>query len=170
MLNGHQVETKRSTNMASKTTIAVTGEDYITAKQLVVDYANYLNTDLSFQHFDKELERFNTMYGLPSGCIILAEYADKIVGTVGLRFLSDGVAEMKRMFVYPQYHGLGIGSALMLRFIDQAKALGYRSIKLDTIPELDKAIKLYEKHGFTPIKAYCYNPHPEARFYERKLY
>jgi ribosomal protein S18 acetylase RimI-like enzyme len=145
--------------------IAETDEDYDFAKGITLEYAKYLNVDLSFQSFDKELESFNEMYGFPKGCVVLVEYTGKIVGAVGLRFLSSGISEMKRMFVFPKFQGLGLGNALMTKLIEQAKVLGYGSIKLDTIPELDKAIGLYEKYNFLIIEPYCYNPHPETLFY-----
>jgi putative acetyltransferase len=146
--------------MDSRIFLAETDEHYSLAKEMVLEYAKYLNVDLSFQNFDKELADFNNMYAFPKGCVILVECAGKIAGSVGLRFLSSGITEMKRMYVLPKFQGLGLGNALIL---------GYASIKLDTIPELDKAIELYKKHNFSLIESYCYNPHTEAQFYELKI-
>lgn len=148
---------------------AFTEKDFAKAKNIVLQYAEFLNADLSFQNFEAELSGFNIMYGPPKGSMILAEIGGAAIGAVGLRFLSEGVAEMKRMFVVPKYQGLGVGSALMVAFLEKAKVLGYRSVKLDTIPELDQAIKLYKKFGFKNIDPYCYNPHPEAQFFELLL-
>jgi len=135
----------------------------------VLAYAEYSGADLSFQNFQKELETFKETYGLPHGSMVVVEVAGKMVGVVGLRYLSDGIAEMKRMFVLPAFQGLGLGQAMLLAVIDQAKALGYQSIRLDTIPELDKAINLYRKFHFQPIAPYRFNPHPDAQFYELSL-
>ena len=144
--------------------------DFDKAKTIILAYADFLNTDLSFQDFDNEMKTLSAMYGASSrGCMLLAELPDTIVGAVGLRFFSQGVAEMKRMFVLPEFQGQGIGSALMLAFINKARELGYQSIRLDTIPELGKAIELYKKHRFTLTDPYRYNPHPKAQFYELKV-
>lgn len=149
---------------------AESDSDFAKAKTIILAYADFLNTDLSFQGFDNEMKTLAVMYGSSSkGCMLLAELSGNIVGTVGLRFLSEGIAEMKRMFVLPEYQGQGIGNTLMLSFIDKARELAYKSIKLDTIPELDRAIELYKKHQFTLTEPYCYNPHPKVQFYELRL-
>ena len=145
-------------------------DDFCKAKAIILAYADFLNADLSFQNFDSEMKSLDRMYGpTHNGCMLLAELSGDIVGTVGLRFLSEGVAEMKRMFVLPDFQGQGIGNTLMLSFIEKARELGYTSIKLDTIPELDKAIELYKKHRFTLTDPYCYNPHSQVQFYELKV-
>ena len=149
--------------------IAESESDFRNAKEMVLAYAEFLNADLSFQNFEGELKSFNIMYSSPKGSMLLAENSGNVVGAVGLRYLSEGVAEMKRMFVLPKFQGHGIGDALMSAFIKQACKLGYSSIKLDTIPELDKAIRLYKKHNFVQIKAYRYNPHPGVQYYELKI-
>lgn len=152
--------------MKHRVYIANTNEDFNKAKEIVLAYAKFLNADLSFQNFDDEMKAFDQMYDKPHGSMLLAEVSGEIVGAVGLRFFSKNVAEMKRMFVLPKCQGFGIGNTLMSAFIDQAKSLGYLSIKLDTIAELDKAIHLYKKYQFVSIDPYRYNPHPEAQFYE----
>ena len=63
-----------------------------------------------------------------------------------------------------QNQGLGFGDALMSRFIEVARQLGYLSITLDTVPELNKAVCLYKKYSFVPVAPYRYKPHPEACF------
>ena len=61
---------------------------------------------------------------------------------------------MKRMFVYPHYHGQGVGRALGEAIVKEAKALGYRTMRLDTSVRQDEAIGLYHRLGFTPIEPY----------------
>ena len=64
------------------------------------------------------------------------------VGAVGLREFEPGVAEMKRMYVLPDYHGMGIGKALTEALLCQAKEMGDGSVRLDSVREDNKALRL----------------------------
>ena len=125
--------------------------------------------DLAYQGVDSELDSLEEMYGAPKGCFLLAFAENKLAGGVGLRKLENGICEMKRLFVYPKFQRSGIGEMLCKRIIGEAKLLGYRSMKLDTVAKLKSAIKLYEKLGFKETEAYCENPDETARFFEFKL-
>lgn len=152
--------------MKYRISIAKTVDQYQSAKKLVVSYSDYLGVDLSFQNFDHEMASLSEMYGGLEGSMILLEVEGDPVGAVGLRYYSDGVAEMKRMFILPEFQGHGLGDALISEFIDQAKRMKYRCIRLDTIPRLDKALSLYKKYGFKFIDPYRLNPDSEAVFME----
>ncbi len=146
--------------MNHRIVIAETQEQFRTAQAIVAAYSEYLGIDLSFQNFAGEMAEFSKMYGLPSGSMIMLEVDGSIVGSVGLRRFSEGVAEMKRMFILPQYQGNGFGNSLIGSFVERARELGYKSIKLDTIPRLDKAFNLYRKFGFQLVEPYRFNPDP----------
>lgn len=148
---------------------ATTPAQYAAGKAIFTAYAGFLGMDLEFQGFAKEMATLDVMYGPPTGCLLLAKLGDEYIGAVGLREHEPDVAEMKRMFVLTRQQGTGAGKALMDAFIDKAKELGYRSIKLDSIKSLDKALMLYRKYGFREIGPYRYNPHPEAVFMELEL-
>jgi len=156
----------RGTNMNFRIFIAKSAEHFEDTKQIITAYSEFLGIDLSFQDFSRELEKLNVIYSLPTGSMILAEVSGEIIGGVGLRHLCDDVAEMKRLFVQPKFQGNGLGRLLIVEFLTQAKKLGYKWVRLDTIPELDSALSLYKKHGFKPIEAYRFNPHPNAVFME----
>jgi GNAT superfamily N-acetyltransferase len=143
--------------------------DYAAARDLIAAYQRWLGVDLEFQGFSKELESLSVMYGPPDGAMLLAEEEGVWVGCVGLRRLGGGDAEMKRMFVLPAYQGKGIGSKLTEEFITIARRLGYRAIRLDTVPRLDRAMRIYEGAGFTRIPLYRHNPDPDAVFMELRL-
>lgn len=143
--------------------------DFERARQITIDYLQWLNMDLAYQGVDSELDSLEEMYGAPKGCFLLAYVENDFVGGVGLRKLEKGVCEMKRLFVYPKFQKCGIGAMLCKRIIGEAKLLGYRSMKLDTVAKLKSAIKLYEKLGFKETEAYCENPDETARFFEFKL-
>jgi GNAT superfamily N-acetyltransferase len=70
---------------------------------------------------------------------------------------SEGIAEMKRLYVQPRKRGMGIGKLLVEKVINQAKMIGYLQIRLDTIPGMDNAQALYRMIGFKEIPPYRYN-------------
>lgn len=147
-----------------------TDSEYENAKKVTVDYIAWLNMDLSFQNIERELHIFRLMYGEPSGCYLLArDDFGTIAGGVGLRKLSDTICEMKRLYVYPQFTGQGIGRALCTELFAQARLKGYAFMRLDTIARLTAANKLYETLGFYDIPPYRENPDPTVRFMEIAL-
>jgi ribosomal protein S18 acetylase RimI-like enzyme len=153
-----------------KILLCQTDSEYENAKKVTTDYIAWLKMDLSFQNIDHELHTFCLMYGEPSGCYLLALYgSDMIAGGVGLRKLSDTICEMKRLYVYPQFAGQGIGTALCMKLFVQARLRRYRFMRLDTIARLTAANSLYEKLGFYDIPPYRENPDPTARFMEIAL-
>jgi GNAT superfamily N-acetyltransferase len=88
---------------------------------------------------------------MPDGSLLLAFYNDQPAGCVALKKLDDSFCEMKRMFVYPEFHGKGIGYALAKAIIDEAKKIGYSNMKLDTSIRQIEAQKLYQGFGFKNI-------------------
>ena len=129
------------------------------ARTLVVEYAESLDFSLCFQGFDAEMARFPADYASPAGALLLAWRDGRAVGVVGVRRISDGVSEMKRLYLRPEGRGLGLGRALVARSLAAARALGYRSMRLDTIEgKQDAAIALYRAYGFRAIAPYRENP------------
>lgn len=136
-------------------------EEHITAvKQLFIEYAKSLDFDLCFQGFDQELAGLPGKYSQPSGCIILALLEGTTAGCVALRPLPDhdSVCEMKRLYVRPNCQGKSIGRQLVKAIIEEARKLGYKSMRLDTVPSMQTAITLYKSFGFVEIEPYRENP------------
>jgi putative acetyltransferase len=150
----------------SKIIRANSPELYEIGRRLFLEYQTYLGIDLCFQGFSKELETLSVMYGPPSGALLLAIDKGEYVGCIGLRDLGEGVGEMKRMYVRPSYQGKGIGRDLLDAFLHVATEYHYRKIRLDTVPRLARALKLYRNAGFVEITPYRHNPDPEAIFME----
>ena len=104
--------------------------------------------------FEEELASLPGKYGPPRGQLLLATLDDAPAGCVALREIDSGSCEMKRMFVYRQYHGKGVGRALAEAIIKEARALGYRAMRLDTSVRQDEANGLYRRLGFQTIEPY----------------
>lgn len=148
----------------------VIGQDMIEeVKQILLEYAQSLDIDLSFQDFEIELKTLPGKYGPPDGILILALVNAKAAGCVALRKISENICEMKRLFVRDEYKGLGIGKRLTTMIIEEASKLNYHYIRLDTLSTMEKAQDLYKTLGFYDIEPYVYNPTCGARFMELKL-
>lgn len=140
------------------------------ARRLFLEYSEWLGLNLCFQNFEKELAELPGAYALPSGRLLLVLHEDKIAGCVALRNLGDGTCEMKRLYVKPQFRGKGIGRALAVKIIEEARAAGYARMRLDTLPaQMSEAIKVYRSLGFREIDAYYHNPVEGAMFMELTL-
>jgi putative acetyltransferase len=138
-------------------------------KDLFQEYAESLNFDLDFQDFREELETLPGKYSAPLGSILVVRENGEIVGCVAVRPLSPDICEMKRLYVKPAHRRKNIGRELALAIIDEAKRLGYKVIRLDTVEAMTEASALYRALGFQQIDAYCYNPIPGAMYFELKL-
>lgn len=150
--------------------ISATSNEYVArVKELIQEYALSLGLDLSFQDFKQEMATFPSQYSPPGGCLLVAEYNNKIVGCVGLRDQRNGICEMKRMYVQPDYRGKGLGKALAEAVINEARSMGYTHMRLDTIHSMESAISLYISLGFRDIAPYRFNPIEGARYLELKL-
>jgi GNAT superfamily N-acetyltransferase len=147
-----------------------TAADLPVIRQLFQEYADALGFDLSFQNFAEELAELPGLYAPPGGCLLLATVADQPAGCVALRPLLGDVCEMKRLYVRPEFRGSGLGHLLASRISDEARALSYHRMRLDTIPaRMAGAVALYQGLGFEAIPAYCDNPIPGALFMELRL-
>jgi ribosomal protein S18 acetylase RimI-like enzyme len=134
-------------------------------RTLFLEYATSLGVDLSFQNFDEELASLPGDYDP----ILIARWNGALAGCVAMHPYGDGICEMKRLYVRPEFRQHHIGRALALRIIDEARARGYRAMRLDTLPSMQGAMRLYESLGFVDIEPYRYNPIERTRFLELTL-
>ena len=129
-------------------------------RQYFRNYAAWLGVDLCFQNFDQEMASLPGAYSAPQGRLFFAEIDGRPAGCVGVRPLpeTDGVCEMKRLYVSPESRGHGVGAALAVAAIKAAKEIGYRKLMIDTLPNMRMAVKLYRELGFTEAPSYYQTP------------
>ena len=149
---------------------AQTAEQIEEARRLFREYADWLQIDLCFQDFEKELAELPSDYLPPSARLLLAYHNSELAGCIALRRYDPRTCEMKRLFLREQFRGQGFGRQLIARIIREAKQIGYAAMRLDTLPpKMNDAIGLYRSYGFKEIAPYYQNPVPGAVFMELDL-
>jgi ribosomal protein S18 acetylase RimI-like enzyme len=145
--------------------------DLETTIGLFRSYAASLDVDLAYQDFEGEMAAMPGRYVPPTGELLLARDAnDRAVGCVGLRPLNlPGCCEMKRLYVTPEGRGGGLGKALVDALVLMAERIGYREMRLDTLPSMAGAQALYRKLGFDVIEPYYDSPVRGTLFMRRYL-
>ena len=79
---------------------------------------------LILQHYERELERPESKYGMPEGRLYLAYWDGQLAGCIGLRKLDEERGELKRLYVRPDFRGHRIGEQLIRRILDDAHEIG----------------------------------------------
>jgi putative acetyltransferase len=140
------------------------------ARELFLEYANSLGFSLCFQSFDQELASLPGDYAPPEGRLILATSNGDLAGCVALHKIDRDICEMKRLYVRPHFRGKGLGRELAKRVIAEARQIGYKYLRLDTVePVMKTAVAMYRQLGFREIPPYRQNPIDGALYMELQL-
>ena len=148
-----------------------TADDLAATIDLFRIYAASLGIDLSYQNFEAEMAEMPGKYAPPSGELLLARNAGGLaVGCAAMRAIEpQGCCEMKRLYVAPEGRGQGIGEKLVDELLKAAVRIGYREMRLDTLPNMAAALALYRKFGFETTEPYYETPIAGTIFLRRSL-
>ena len=151
------------------TILPATADQTSLARALFREYADSLGIDLCFQNFEQELAALPGDYSPPTGALLLAWIDGNAMGCAALRRLDQECCEMKRLYVRPEARGTRLGRLLTESILEAGRVLGYRRMRLDTLPSMATAIALYHSLGFREIAPYRNNPVPGAVYLEKEL-
>jgi GNAT superfamily N-acetyltransferase len=135
--------------------MAVQIYDYDIKKPLHKERFGTLNSEWLTKYFrieDQDAEAFADPKGYildEGGVILMAETKDGIIGTGSLMAMEANVYEIAKMAVTDKCQAQGIGEKLMLALITRAKAMGATKLFIISNTKLERAIRLYRRHGFT---------------------
>ena len=145
-------------------------------RELFREYQDFLGAGhICTQEFDAEIASLPGDYARPGGALLLAVDSDGTpAGCVALRAITtiNGIptSELKRLWVRPDFRGHGVAQTLLTNTLDAARALGHKTIHLDTVPaHMQPAVKLYQRNGFVECPRYNKNLADYARFFSRAL-
>jgi GNAT superfamily N-acetyltransferase len=149
--------------------LATSLEGVAIVRRLLREYQNAIGANIGFRGFESELARIHGKYAPPAGRLYPAFDDGQAVGCTGRRKLAEDICEWKRLYVRPDYRGRGIARKLVVRAINDARKIGYRSMRLDTLRSMLPARKLYRSLGFKAVRPYTHDPVPGALFFELAL-
>jgi len=127
---------------------ASSSHDLEVIKTLFLEYQQELGADLCFQGFEQELNALPGEYTHPNGRLLLIKEKTEVVGCIAFKPVGNNCCEIKRLYVRPQFRGQNFGRVLVTKLIDEARQVGYATMRLDTLSSLVAAISLYQELGF----------------------
>lgn len=155
-------------NLPVELSVPQTAVELSAAADIFREYGDSLGIDLSFQGFEDELATLPGLYAAPRGTLLLAWVDGELAGCCALRPIDDvdvpNAAEMKRLYVRSAFRRFGLGRLLAEAVLDAARQMGYSSVLLDTLDDMEAARALYEELGFVEIPPYYHNPLPGSHY------
>ncbi len=134
-------------------------------RELFIEFSEFLGEIFSgcanqpwfgphWKYLAEEADSLPGNYAEPKGCLLLAEHKDQSAGCIALTRLSDGISELRRLYVRPDFRRMGIGRSLVKAVIAKGRQAGYHRIRLGTNILLSEARCLYNSCGFEVIGHY----------------
>lgn len=115
---------------------------------LVKEVLSFYGLDLNPECEDLDVTDIYKYYFNNNGAFEVIEFKGNIIGTYGIYKINDDTCELRKMYLNPNFQGMGFGNIMMENSFKLAKALNYKKIILQTNSVLYKAVKLYIKYGF----------------------
>jgi putative acetyltransferase len=106
-------------------------------------------------YYDATTDALYELFQTPGSAYYVAELNNTIVGGAGIypsAGLPPDTCELVKMYLTPEARGKGIGKMLIEKALEAAREAGYKKVYLETMPELSKAVSVYEKFGFRYLK------------------
>jgi putative acetyltransferase len=94
------------------------------------------------------------VFAPPEGILLLARDSGQAVGCIAFYKMADGICEMKRLYVRPEYRSKKVGRMLGEALLRAAQSAGYRVMRLETTTFMTRAVALYSSLGFTRCDPY----------------
>lgn len=138
--------------------------DHAAVLDIFTEFVNSPSVSLDFQGNAQDFAGLPGKYAPPAGAILLAWHEGQVVGCVAMRPVDAAICEMKRLYVRPAGRGLGLGRRLAEAIVSAARDAGYAEMRLDVLPEFDKARALYASLGFRTAEPVAHNPVPGTEF------
>jgi putative acetyltransferase len=107
-------------------------------------------------YYDESTDRLSEVFTAAGSCYYVAEKDGVLLGGAGIyptAGLDSDTCELVKMYLIPEVRRQGLGKMLIEHCINFARNQGYKQIYLETMPELSRAISLYEKMGFVRLDA-----------------
>lgn len=144
---------------------------YERVRALFREYQQLVGEPICFRTFKAEMAGLPGDYAEPRGCLLLAEVENCDVGCVAVRPLEGDpvAAELKRLFVRPEFRGAGVSRILVTAAIEFARAAGYQRLQLDTPDSMQAAQRLYLSMGLQIIPLPEGHPRDHPILMELKL-
>ncbi len=150
------VQTKGRPRGIVRVTVATSPRERAAVRKLAMETMANMSSHLGLPdgHFDEELANFDVWYGGEKGRALLATVDGAPAACAVLRAWGDGDAEMRRLYVKPEFRRRGLARALVRAAVEQAAGAGYRRVVLVTSNEFEGAADLYAAEGFAEIQPY----------------
>jgi len=145
-------------------TTVITPDDPESAAAQLALTSYYDELARRFDHgFDPGEESFEE-FRPPDGVMLLAVSDGEPVACGGVQRLDDRTAEIKRMWVHPDWRGAGLGGRILRALEEAAADHGRAVVRLDTNSVLTDAVSMYRRAGYTEIARYNDNPYAHHWF------
>lgn len=107
-------------------------------------------------YYDKTTDELFELFQQPKSIYYVALIDDDIVGGGGIypsEGLPEGTCELVKMYLLPEARGIGLGKRIIEECLEFARENGYQQVYIESMPELENALKVYEKFGFKYLSA-----------------